>query len=142
MSVAAYRSTGGTSAVTASASTAGPTTTTSFTAPSVGVAQAGSWLVNSWSEKSSTDTTWTAPASSVARTRAVYATDTRGKVSSLLADSNAAVPVGTAAGRTATTNLAGGNSQLFSVVVSPGTGTAPRPPTSHRSRRSRPRARR
>ncbi len=48
-----------------------------------------------------------------------------GKVSSLLADSNAAVATGTATGRTATTNLAGGNSQLFSVVVSPGTGTAP-----------------
>ena len=55
-----------------------------------------------------------------------------GKVSSLLADSNAAVPTGTAAGRTATTSVAGGNSQLFSVVVSPGTdpGTPPDEPAT------------
>ena len=127
MSVAAYRSNGGTSAVTASASTAGTTTATSFTAPSVAVAQPGSWLVNSWSEKSSTASTWTAPASSTARTSAVGTGG--GKVSSLLADSNAAVPTGTAAGRTATTSVVGGASQLFSVVVSPGTGTVT-PPTN------------
>ncbi len=125
MSVAAYRSAGGTSAVTASASTAMPSTaTTSFAAPSVNVAQAGSWLVNSWSEKSSNDTTtWAAPASSTSRTSAVGTGG--GKVSSLLADSNAPVATGTANGRTATTNVAGGNGQLFSVVVSPGTGTTP-----------------
>ena len=46
MSVGVYRSNGGTSAVTASASTAGTTSTTSHTTPSVAVAQAGSWLVN------------------------------------------------------------------------------------------------
>ena len=51
-----------------------------------------------------------------------------GKVSSLLADSNAPVPTGTAAARTATTSVAGGGTQLFSVVISPGTGTVtPRP---------------
>ena len=48
-----------------------------------------------------------------------------GKVSSLLADSNAPVATGTAAGRTATTSASGGNGQLFSVVISPGTGTPP-----------------
>ena len=42
-----------------------------------------------------------------------------------MADSDGRVATGTANGRTATTNLAGGNGQLFSVVVSPGTGTPP-----------------
>ena len=127
MSVAAYRSTGGTPSVTASASSPG-TAGTSFTTPSVAVAQAGSWLVNSWSEKSSTASTWTKPATST--TRATPAATGGGKVSSLLADSNAPVPTGTAAGRTATSSVTGGAAPLFSVVVSPGTGTVTPPPTN------------
>ena len=123
MSVAAYRSNGGTSSVTASAQTSGTTSTTSHTTPAVAVAQANSWLVNSWNEKSSTTSTWTKPATST--TRATPAGTGGGKVSSLLADSGAAVPVGTAAGRTATTSVAGGGTQLFSVVISPGVGTTP-----------------
>ncbi len=120
MSVAAYRSTGGSASVTASSSTAGTTSGTSFVSPSVAVAQANSWLVNSWSEKSSTTQTWTKPATST--TRANPAGTGGGKVSSLLADSGSAVPTGTATGRTATTSATAGGSQLFSVVVSPGTG--------------------
>jgi PKD repeat protein len=127
LSVTAYRSTGGVSAVTASAATSGTTSTTTHNAPAVAVAQPGSWLVNSWSEKSSTASTWTKPATSTSRTTA--AATGSGKVSTLLADSNAAVPVGTAAARTATTSVAGGGTQLFSVVVSPGTSTVT-PPTN------------
>ncbi len=139
MSVAAYRSSAGTSAVTASASTAGTTSTTTHTTPDVAVAQTGSWLVNSWSERSSTDSTWTAPADSTSRTTA--AGTLGGKVSSLLADSGAAVPTGTAAGRVATTSVAGGNTQLFSVVVSPGhRHRRPAGQPAHRSPRSRRRA--
>ncbi|MET0837576.1 MAG: PKD domain-containing protein, partial [Marmoricola sp.] len=124
MSVAAYRSVGGTSSITASASVAGTTSGTSHTTPPVAVAQAGSWLVSSWSEKSSTDPNpWTAPAGSTSR--ATPASTGSGKVSSLLADSNGPVATGTAAGRTATTAAAGGGEQLFSVVVSPGAPTTP-----------------
>ena len=124
MSVAVYRSDAGTSAVTASAQTSGTTSTTSHTTPSVAVAQPGSWLVNSWSEKSSTDPNpWTKPAAST--TRATPAATGSGKVSSLLADSGAPVATGTAPGRTATTSAAGGGTQLFSVVISPGTATTP-----------------
>jgi hypothetical protein len=123
MSVAAYRSAGGTPSVTASASSPGAAGT-SFTTPSVAVAQAGSWLVSSWSEKSSTASTWTAPAGTTNR-QAPAATG-GGKVSSLLGDSNGPVATGTAAGRTATSSVAGGAAPLFSVVVSPGTsGTTP-----------------
>jgi len=119
MGLTAYRSSQpGSSAVTASAIASPTTSTTTFTAPSVAVAQPGSWLVNSWSEKSSTASTWTGPANSTTRTTAVGTGG--GKVSSMLADSNGAVPTGTAAGRVATTSVAGSGSQLFSVVVSPG----------------------
>lgn len=128
VSVSAYRSTGGTSSVTASAGTAGTTSSTNHTTPSVAVAQAGSWLVSSWSEKSSTDPNpWTAPAGTTSR--ATPASLGSGKISGLLADSNGPVATGTAAGRTATTAAAGGGEQLFSVVVSPGTGTVT-PPTN------------
>ncbi len=123
MAVAAYRSSAGTSAVTASASTGATTSTTTHTTLPVSVAQANSWLVSSWSEKSSSTSTWAPPATSTSRTTA--AATGGGKVSSLLADSNAAVPTGNAAGRTATTSVAGGNTQLFSVVVSPGLETTP-----------------
>jgi PKD repeat protein len=125
MSISAYRSTAGTSAVTASDSIAGTTSTTTHVAPDVDVAQAGSWLVTSWSERSSTDSTWTPPGNSTSR--ATAAATGGGKVSSLLADSNAAVPTGNAAGRTATTSLVGGGTQLFSVVISPGAGTTTPP---------------
>ena len=130
MSVSAYRSAGGTSAVTASASATVATAGTSHTTPAVAVAQAGSWLVSSWSEKSSTTLTWTRPAGSTQRT-APAATGS-GKVSSLVADSGAPVATGTAAGRVARTSAAGGSTQLFSVVVSPGVATAPvnKPPVA------------
>ena len=98
MSVAAYRSTGGNSSVTASAQTAGTTTTTtSHTSPSVAVAQAGSWLVNSWTEKSSTDPDLDQAHQQPPPARTPAATGS-GKVSSLMADSNGAVATGTAAG--------------------------------------------
>ncbi len=120
MTVSAYRSTGGSPTVTASAQTPGTTTTTSHTAPAVAVAQAGSWLVNAWAEKSSSTQTWTAPATSTSR--ATAAATGGGKVSSLTADSNGPVATGTATGRVATTSGSTGGTQLFSVVISPGTG--------------------
>ena len=126
MTVSAYRSVGGTPSVTASASSPG-TAGTSFTTPSVAVAQAGSWLVSSWAEKSSTVSTWTAPAGTV--NRAAPASTGGGKVSSLLGDSGAPVATGTAAGKTATSSISGGATPMFSVVVSPGTGTVT-PPTN------------
>ncbi len=128
MTVAVYRSAGGTSSVTASASTAGTTSATSHTTPSVAVAQTGSWLVSSWSAKSSIDpNAWTAPAGSTGR--ATPDGTGGGKVSGLLADSGAPVATGPAAGRAASLASAGGGAQLFSVVVSPGTGTVT-PPTN------------
>src|SRR4029079_1924235 len=71
--------------------------------------------------------TWPAPAGTV--NRAAPAATGGGKVSSLLGDSGAPVATGTAAGKTATSSISGGATPMFSVVVSPGTGTVT-PPTN------------
>ncbi|ONI67685.1 hypothetical protein BWI15_31810 [Kribbella sp. ALI-6-A] len=115
--VAAYRSTGN-ATVSASAVAGSDASGSSHTTPSVPVADQNSWLVNVWAEKSSIDLTWTLPAGSTSRTTA--AAIGTGKVSAVLADSAAAVPTGTAAGRTATTSSATSRSVMFSLVISPG----------------------
>ena len=117
MTVAAYRSTGP-AVVGAFALGGSDAPATSHTAPDVTAANANSWLVNLWSEKSSTDTTWTLPAGEPTRTQAA-ATGT-GKVSGILGDSDGAVPVGPLPGRTATTSTSVSRSMLFSIVLDPG----------------------
>lgn len=128
ISVAAYHSTGA-ATVSASASSAAGSAT-SHTSPSVPVAAAGSWLVTGWSEKSSTAVTWALPAGTTSRTTAQGTGS--GKVSAVIGDSNATVPVGTATGRTATTSAAVNRDMLFSVALAPGQVSAPanQPPTA------------
>jgi PKD repeat protein len=131
LAVAAYRSTAGPATVTADASSARNTSATAHPAPAVDVRDEGSWLVNLWSEKSSTAVTWAVPTGTTQRT--VTTQTGTGKVTSVLGDSGAAVAVGNAPGRTATTSAAVGRDLLFSVVVSPGDdGTTPpnQPPTA------------
>ncbi len=118
MSVVAYRSSAGLADVTASASTVVNTSSASHPTATVPVAEAGSWLVNAWAEKSNTVQTFTLPASVSSRTTGA-ATGT-GKVSGVVGDSNGAVTVGTAPSRTATTTTAASRGLTFSVVVSPG----------------------
>lgn len=123
MTVAAYRSTGP-AVVGASALGGVDAPATSHTTPAVTSAHANSWLVNLWSEKSSSDTVWTLPAGVPTRTQA--ASTGTGKVSGILGDSDGAVPVGPLAGRTATTSTSVSRDMLFSVVLDPGvdaTGT-------------------
>jgi PKD repeat protein len=117
MTVAAYRSTGP-AVVSASVAGGANAPATSHPAPATSVLSAGSWLVNVWAEKSSTETTWTLPAASTLRTQA--ASTGTGKVSAVLGDSGAGLPVGPAAARTATTSTSVSRSMLFSVVVDPG----------------------
>ncbi|TDU87829.1 PKD domain-containing protein [Kribbella voronezhensis] len=118
ISVAAYRSTG-LATVSASAIRGLDTSSASHASPTVTVAKGNSWLVNVWSEKSSTDPiTWTLPAGVTSRTTA--ASTGTGKTSSVLGDSNASVPIGTAAARTATTSAATSRDIDFSVVLDPG----------------------
>ena len=118
MAVSAYRSSVANSSVTASASSVSADTTATLSTPTVPVAGAGSWLVNYWSEKSSTALTWSLPVE--ATQRAIGAATGTGKVSGVLGDSNDAVSVGMAAARTATLSASTTRSALFSVVISPG----------------------
>ncbi|MFC5177990.1 PKD domain-containing protein [Nocardioides taihuensis] len=127
MSLTAYRSSGPSPSVTASAQGGSDSPATSHTTPAVPVADEGSWLVSAWAEKSGTDTTWTLPAEVTQRTTAA-GTGT-GKVSQIVGDSGGPVAAGTAAGRTATTSTSVNRSALFSVVVSPGVA-GNRPPVA------------
>ncbi len=118
LSVSAYRGAGGAdTTVTASASDGGYSGDTTQTAPDVAVSTAGSWLVNYWGEKSSSDTTWTPPAGQPVRT--TDAASGGGKTSALLSDSDGPVATGTATGRTATTANPVGRTVTFSLVIAP-----------------------
>ncbi len=117
MTVAAYRSTGP-ALISASAAGGSDSPGTSHTTPATSVMSAGSWLVNLWSEKSGTDTTWTLPAGTTSRAQS--ASTGTGKVSGILGDSGAGLSAGPQAGRTATTSTTASRSMLFSVVVDPG----------------------
>ncbi len=129
MSLSAYRSTEAASSVTASASAIGNSSDATLTAPAVAVAQENSWLVNYWSEKTSTDSTvWTLPADVTSRGSA--ASTGSGKVSGILGDSNGPVPTGNAAARTANISPAAGRNVTFSVVIGPGVDTGNRVPTA------------
>ncbi len=128
MSLAAYRSSSRTSLVTASASSLGNSSDSTLSSPTVAVAEPNSWLVNFWSEKGSTETTWTLPAN--VTSRGSGASTGSGKVSAELGDSGGPVATGTAAARTATVSPAVSRNVLFSVVVSPGSQTGNRPPTA------------
>ncbi|MEZ5193574.1 MAG: PKD domain-containing protein [Nocardioides sp.] len=121
MGVAAYRSSLGAASVTTSASSVSNSSTASHAAPSVAVADANSWLINVWTEKSGTAQTWTLPGTVTQRTTA--AATGSGKVSAVLGDSAGAVATGTAAARTATTSSAASRDVTYSVVVSPGDDT-------------------
>ena len=97
MSVAAYRSTGGMAEVAASEIGGSNTNGTSHVAPAVSVAEANSWLVSAWAEKSAATQNWNLPAGATSRTSG--ASTGSGKVSQVVADSNGAVATGTAAAR-------------------------------------------
>jgi hypothetical protein len=118
VSVAAYRGAGtATSQASTSAASVVNAPATSHTTPSVPVNAAASWLVSVWSEKSSTDTTWSTPAGTSVRAESEGTGS--GKVSAVLGDSNGPISTGTAAGRTATTSTSVGRTVLFSVVITP-----------------------
>ncbi len=121
--VVAYRSTSGATRATASAAGGSNSGSRKHIAPAVRVADKNSWLVNLWSGTSTKKPVWRMPANNVARR--TMSTAGKGKVSMVVGDSRGPVPTGTAARRTARTNIQVARSATFSVVVSPGVNTAP-----------------
>jgi len=78
-------------------------------------ADAGDWAVSYWADKSSATTEFTLPAE-VTQRQATCGTST-GRICSVLADSDGAVPTGTYGGLTATSNAASGNATMWTVVL-------------------------
>ncbi|MFL6135473.1 MAG: PKD domain-containing protein, partial [Nocardioidaceae bacterium] len=118
MTVAAYRSTTGTTNLGPSASVLSTESTTNHTTPTVNAALGGSWLVSYWAKESSTVPTWTAPVGQALRSGSTGSGG--GNISAILTDGNGSVPVGTVGGLTATTSEAVSRTAMASVVLSPG----------------------
>jgi PKD repeat protein len=93
-----------------------PASTTEHVTPMVNVSVGGSWLLSYWADKSSSTTNWTAPGSSVTRDERIGSGS--GRISSLVADSGAPVPNGSAGGLTATTDAAS-RATMISLVLAP-----------------------
>jgi PKD repeat protein len=88
--------------------------TTSHTTPTLSGLSAGSLAVSFWSDKSTTTSAWTPPAS-VTQRSAVYGSG-GGAVSGLLADSGSPV-TGTYGGLTATTNATSGSDIAWTIAL-------------------------
>lgn len=102
--VLAYSGTAAASPVYAWATTAESTLSTAHPTASVSVATAGSRVVSYWADKSSTTTSWTAPAGLTVRSTAIGTGS--GYISTLVADPDRPADPGTVPGSTATTNSA------------------------------------
>jgi PKD repeat protein len=84
--------------------------------PDVAVTEPGSWVVSYWSEKSALTTAWTGP--DAGQRRAVSIGTGAGHITSLLVDSDGAVPTGTFTGLTATADQAS-RALMWSIVLRP-----------------------
>lgn len=91
-------------------------------------AQAGDWVVQYWSDKSSSTTQWTPPGG--VSVRATGATTLSGRVSHLLADSGGPVSAGTAGGQTAVTDAASTRATTWTIVLESVEPAANVPPTA------------
>jgi 3-phytase len=92
-------------------------TRTEHTTPTVG-ADAGSWVLGYWAEKSVAGNIWTVPAGQVVRASSNGTGG--GSMSAVLADSGAPVAAGTAGGVTATSGVATRKALMVTVVLRPG----------------------
>lgn len=124
VAVSAYRSSIGSPSLTAAESTAVNTAATVHRAPAVALEGASSWLVNIWGEKSSSDAiTWALPPSATQRT--LGAATGGGKVSQVIADSNAPVAGPTSPALDATTSASVSRGVQISLAIAPGVDAAP-----------------
>lgn len=92
--------------------------TTAHVTPVVNLSVSGSWLLSYWADKSSSTTDWTAPATAVPRDERIGSGS--GRITSLVADSGAPVPTGSAGGLTAVTDAASRAIMISMVLVPAG----------------------
>ena len=88
--------------------------TASHTTPSL-AAPAGSWVVEAWTDKSSSTTAWTPPSGGAVRVSEVGSGG--GRISALLGDSDGAVSAGQVGGRTATVDGVSGKGVSWTIVL-------------------------
>jgi predicted CxxxxCH...CXXCH cytochrome family protein len=117
LQLSAYSGTSATNPVAAATGAATHVTASSATTPAVTVPGPGDWLLSYWTVKSSAVTSVTSGAAS-ARNLAVGSGG--GQVTSLLADSAAAVPTGPAGGLAGSANQPFSASTTLSVALAPG----------------------
>jgi myo-inositol-hexaphosphate 3-phosphohydrolase len=116
LNLVAYGGTSTTDPVATFATRSETTAVTSHPTPTVTVTDPRSWLLSYWADKSSTTTDWTAPAGIEVRDETIGSGSRR--ITTLVADSGAGVPIGTAGGLIATTNAAS-RATTMSIVLAP-----------------------
>jgi PKD repeat protein len=116
LELVAYSGTDPTNPVASVASNADTALVTAHPAPAANVTLGGSWVVDYWADKSSTTTTWTAPAGQQVRDTSIGAGS--GRVTSLLTDSGGAVGTGGYGPSTASTDATSKGTEV-TVVLSP-----------------------
>jgi PKD repeat protein len=114
--ILAYHNTSAAGPVASAVKQADPAATTTHILPSTSIAAPGSWVVDYWSDKSSTTNSWTAPSGVTVRGTSIGSGS--GRVTSLVADSNGTVPTGAYDGPTATTD-ATSRALMWTIVLAP-----------------------
>jgi PKD repeat protein len=118
LTIGAYRvSDGSAAAVTASDLTLRSSSISSLTTPVVEVTEPGSWVVSSWSAKSSSTVTFTTPSGQQTRTSSVGTGS--GNIAATLADGNGPVALGQRGGLEATLSSTASRGAASTVVISP-----------------------
>ena len=117
----AYDGTNTTDPIAAVAKAGDADSVTAHTSPAAQVGDAGSWAVSYWADKSSSTTSWTAPAG--VETRRIGIGSGGGRITSLTADSNGTVPTGTYGGKTATTDAAS-RAAMWTIILARGSSAA------------------
>ncbi|MCU1359803.1 MAG: domain containing protein, partial [Ilumatobacteraceae bacterium] len=115
--VSAYRGTSTVDAVASVASSLETTSRATHTTPSITVASDRAWVVWYWAHEDSTTTTLIPPAGATVRSNTSQTGG--GHITGLLADSNAAVGIGTTTGKVATAAAANSNATMWSIVLAP-----------------------
>lgn len=113
LTLAVYRGLSTTTAVTATGNT--DVSTSSHTTPQVTV-PGGSWVVSAWTEKGTTNTSWTIPGTLTKRVADYSTAGTTGGLSSQIADPNQS-SAGTVAGSTATSTDTSSGGVNWSIVL-------------------------
>jgi PKD repeat protein len=115
--VAAYRGTSQVAPIAAFDGAMETAARTAHTTPAIGVTSDRSWVVWYWAHEDATTTALVPPGD--VTVRATGSQTGSGRITALLADSNGAAGVGTAAGRTATAAASTSNAAMWSIVLAP-----------------------